>query len=108
LDFQYFTDPDDYDAKVLVDGIKQARLIAETKPFKDWLLEEVAPGPHVQSDDDLNLYARKASHTVYHPAVSFSFYCCASARLLSLHYSSIPIVTSISVQLSGNLQNGLA
>ncbi|KAA1113483.1 hypothetical protein PGT21_032383 [Puccinia graminis f. sp. tritici] len=68
LDFQYFTDPEDYDAKVLVDGIKQARLIAQSEPFKTWLLEEVAPGPHVQSDEDLSLYARKASHTVYHPA----------------------------------------
>jgi len=68
LDFQYFTDPEDYDANVLVEGIKQARLIAQTEPFKSWLLEEVAPGPLVQSDAALNLYARKASHTVYHPA----------------------------------------
>lgn len=68
LDFKYFTDPEDYDSRVLVDGIKQARLIAKSEPFKSWLIEEIAPGPHVQSDEDLNFYARKASHTVYHPA----------------------------------------
>ncbi|MBW0475550.1 hypothetical protein O181_015265 [Austropuccinia psidii MF-1] len=68
LDFKYFTDPEDYDAKCLVDGIKQARQIAKQEPLKSWLLEEVAPGPNVQTDSELNEYSRKVSHTVYHPA----------------------------------------
>lgn len=29
--------------------------------------EEIAPGPKLQTDEELSLYARKAAHTVYHP-----------------------------------------
>lgn len=68
LDFQYFTDPDGYDADTLVFGMRAARKIAEQSPFKDWIKREVAPGPNIQSDADLSLYARRAAHTVYHPA----------------------------------------
>ena len=68
LDFKYFTDPEGYDAATLVHGMRAARRIAQESPFKDWLKREVAPGPKVQSDEDLSLYARRAAHTVYHPA----------------------------------------
>ncbi|OAQ96266.1 hypothetical protein LLEC1_01583 [Akanthomyces lecanii] len=68
LDFRYFTDPEGYDASILVDGIKAARKIAEEAPFKNWIKHEVAPGPKVQSDEDISEYARRAAHTVYHPA----------------------------------------
>ena len=68
LDFRYFTDPEGYDAATFVEGIKAARKIAQQAPFKDWLKEEVAPGPRVQSDEDISEYARRVAHTVYHPA----------------------------------------
>ncbi|KAJ9150679.1 Choline oxidase [Pleurostoma richardsiae] len=68
LDFRYFTDPEGYDAATLVYGVRAARRIAEQAPFKDWIKREVAPGPLVQSDEDISRYARKAAHTVYHPA----------------------------------------
>ena len=68
LDFRYFTDPEGYDADTLVFGMRAARKIAQQSPFKDWIKREVAPGPNVQSDEDLSLYARRAAHTVYHPA----------------------------------------
>ncbi|KAB8339322.1 hypothetical protein FH972_022255 [Carpinus fangiana] len=68
LDFRYFTDPEDYDAKTLVAGMKAARKIAQQAPFKDWLKREVAPGPKIQTDEQLSEYARRAAHTVYHPA----------------------------------------
>ncbi|KAK8095226.1 GMC oxidoreductase, partial [Apiospora kogelbergensis] len=67
LDFQYFTDPEGYDAATLVYGMRAARKVAQQAPFKDWIKQEVAPGPNVQSDEDLSHYARKAAHTVYHP-----------------------------------------
>ncbi|KAI1453372.1 putative GMC oxidoreductase [Annulohypoxylon moriforme] len=67
LDFRYFTDPEGYDAATLVFGMRAARKVAEQAPFKDWIKREVAPGPQVQSDEDLSYYARKAAHTVYHP-----------------------------------------
>ena len=68
LDFRYFTDEDDYDGRTLVDGIRVAREIARTEPLAHWLKREVAPGPDVTGDEELGEYARKAAHTVYHPA----------------------------------------
>ena len=68
LDFRYFTDPEGYDAATFVFGVKAARRIAQQSPFKDWIKREVAPGPDVQTDEALSEYARKAAHTVYHPA----------------------------------------
>ncbi|KAI0593642.1 GMC oxidoreductase [Biscogniauxia sp. FL1348] len=68
LDFRYFTDPEGYDAATLVYGMRAARKIAQEAPFKDWIKREVAPGPNVQTDEELSHYARKAAHTVYHPS----------------------------------------
>lgn len=68
LDFRYFTDPEGYDAATIVAGLRAAREIAATAPFKNWLKKEVAPGPKVQTDEELSEYGRKVAHTVYHPA----------------------------------------
>lgn len=68
LDFRYFTDPEGYDAATLVAGIRAARKIAEQEPFRGWLKQEVAPGPKVQTDEEISEYARRVAHTVYHPA----------------------------------------
>jgi choline dehydrogenase len=68
LDFRYFTDEDDYDGRTLVDGIRIARRIAETEPLAGWLKREVCPGPDITGDEELSEYARRAAHTVYHPA----------------------------------------
>lgn len=68
LDFRYFTDPDGYDAATIVAGFKAARKVAQQAPFKDWIKREVAPGPAIQSDEELSEYGRRAAHTVYHPA----------------------------------------
>jgi choline dehydrogenase-like flavoprotein len=68
LDFRYFTDPEGYDAATLVAGMKAARKIASEPPFSNWLAREVAPGPKVQTDEELSAYARSVAHTVYHPA----------------------------------------
>jgi choline dehydrogenase len=68
LDFRYFTDPDDYDATTIVDGLRIAREIAATEPFRSWIKCEVAPGPDLTTDAELSEYGRRAAHTVYHPA----------------------------------------
>lgn len=68
LDFQYFTDPEGYDAATIVAGLRAARKVAEQEPFKSWLKREVAPGPKAQSDEELSEYGRRVAHTVYHPA----------------------------------------
>lgn len=70
INFRYFEDKNRYDERIIVEGMKIARKIAQTSPFKEHLLEEVAPGPSVQSDEDLSKYARSVHHTVYHPACS--------------------------------------
>jgi choline dehydrogenase-like flavoprotein len=68
LDFRYFTDPEGYDEQTIVDGLKIAREVANTEPFKGWLKREVAPGPKITSDADLSEYGRAVHHTVYHPS----------------------------------------
>ncbi|KAH7339233.1 hypothetical protein BKA66DRAFT_577306 [Pyrenochaeta sp. MPI-SDFR-AT-0127] len=68
LDFRYFTDKNRYDASILVAGIRACRKVAEQAPFKSWIKREIAPGPHLTTDAQLDEYARKASGTVYHPA----------------------------------------
>jgi choline dehydrogenase-like flavoprotein len=68
LDFRYFTDPEGYDAATIVAGLKAAREVAQQEPFKGWLKREVAPGPKVQTDEELSEYGRRVAHTVYHPA----------------------------------------
>lgn len=64
LDFKYFTDSGGYDAQTIVDGLKIARKVAQQEPFKKWLKREVAPGPKVQTDEQLSEYGRRAAHTV--------------------------------------------
>ncbi|KAH7356363.1 hypothetical protein BKA66DRAFT_612889 [Pyrenochaeta sp. MPI-SDFR-AT-0127] len=66
LDFGYFTDAEGYDASLVVAGLKYSRELAKQSPFKEWIKREVAPGPAIQSDEDLSEYGRKVHHTVYH------------------------------------------
>lgn len=84
LDFRYFTDPEDYDARTLVDGIRLAREVARTAPLSDWLLREVAPGPDVTGDDELSEYARRAAFTVFHPA--------GTCRMGAVHDDELAVV----------------
>mgnify|MGYP000003218772 FL=1 len=68
IDFKYFQDEDHYDERLMVEGIKIARRVAEHQLFRQHLVQEVAPGPACQSDADISAYARSVAHTVYHPA----------------------------------------
>ncbi|KNG49402.1 gmc oxidoreductase [Stemphylium lycopersici] len=68
LDFRYFTDPEGYDAATIVAGLKAAREVAKQAPFSNWIKREVAPGPKIQTDEELSEYGRRVAHTVYHPA----------------------------------------
>jgi len=67
IDFKYFENTT-YDGEIIVAGIKTARKMAQMGPLKSWIKEEVAPGPDIVSDEDLDRYARAVSHTMYHPA----------------------------------------
>jgi choline dehydrogenase-like flavoprotein len=68
LDFRYFTDPGGYDEQTIVDGLRLAREVAATGPFKEWIAREIAPGPGLTTDAELSAYGRAVHHTVYHPA----------------------------------------
>lgn len=70
VDPRYFTDPDGRDEKVLVQGVRLGRRIAASEALKGWVVKEVAPGPGVQSDEELGAYVRRYSNTVYHPSVT--------------------------------------
>ncbi len=68
IDFRYFTDPGGHDERVMLEGVKLARKIAEQPALKAWVGRELAPGLEVQGDEELSEYARRTANTVYHPA----------------------------------------
>ena len=68
IDFRYFTDPEGHDDRVITEGVKLARIIAEQPALKPWIERELAPGPGVRSDEEISEYARRTANTVYHPA----------------------------------------
>jgi choline oxidase len=73
VDPRYFTDPENADEKVLVEGVRLARRFAESKALKGWIVREVTPGPELQTDEEIGAFVRKHSNTVYHP--------CATAKM---------------------------
>jgi choline oxidase len=68
IDFRYFTDPDGYDERILLAGMKLARRIAKQPALQRWIKRELAPGSQVQDERELSEYARRTANTVYHPA----------------------------------------
>jgi choline dehydrogenase/4-pyridoxate dehydrogenase len=64
--FQNFLDAEN-DRKTLRDGIRLVREIATQKaldPFRD---DEIAPGPSVQTDEEIDAYVRETGWTAHHP-----------------------------------------
>ena len=55
------------DRRVMVDGLKLIRRIAETPPLHDYVVAEEFPGARVQSDEDWLAFCREAGDTVFHP-----------------------------------------
>lgn len=68
IDFAYFTDPEGHDERVLVTGVKLARELAQQPALKQWIKQELSPGPAVQTDEAISEYVRRTANTVYHPA----------------------------------------
>ncbi|KAK2798992.1 hypothetical protein FQN50_008619 [Emmonsiellopsis sp. PD_5] len=67
LDQRYFSDTEGYDKATNLFMLKTARRMAQAEPFKSYLKREIAPGPHITTDEQLCEYGRKVSNTVYHP-----------------------------------------
>ena len=66
IDYRYFTDPEGYDERILLAGMKMVRRVAAAEPMARWVKREVFPGPDVQADDELAELMRATNHTVYH------------------------------------------
>jgi choline dehydrogenase-like flavoprotein len=66
IDYRYFTDPDGYDERTLLHGMRLARRIAAASPMANWVAHEVFPGPEAVRDSDLSALTRAACNTVYH------------------------------------------
>ncbi len=56
---------DDEDRRVTVDSLKFAREILQQHSINQYIEVELAPGPHVQSDEQLLAYAQQTGATMY-------------------------------------------
>jgi choline oxidase len=68
IDAGYFTDPDGYDLRVMIEGIRYARRLFGRAALSGWIGEELAPGASAVSDHELADYVRETATTGYHPA----------------------------------------
>jgi len=57
----------DNDKRTIRDGLKLVRRMAQTAPLKDFVAQELKPGPGVTSDDELDAYIRATAATAHHP-----------------------------------------
>lgn len=65
MDSHFLSDTDD--VRLLIDAFKEVRKIAAAKPLADHLKDEVIPGKHVQTDEQIESWIRNNLGTVYHP-----------------------------------------
>ncbi|WP_137894410.1 GMC family oxidoreductase N-terminal domain-containing protein [Ramlibacter sp. 2FC] len=56
----------EYDRKTAVAAVRRARDIARAAPMRDFIAEEIAPGPKVESDEDILDYIRKSGQITQH------------------------------------------
>lgn len=66
IDYGYFTDPGGRDERMLVEGVRLARRVAEQEPLASHLVREIFPGPEVETDNELSAVLRATHQTVYH------------------------------------------
>jgi choline dehydrogenase len=55
------------DRRVMVEGLKIARRIAQAAPLSGYVVREEFPGPQAQSDAELLEVVRQSGETVFHP-----------------------------------------
>ncbi len=65
IDHNFFADK--RDQELLVEGVKKAREILASSEFDHLRGEEMAPGKHIQTDEEILEYLRDTTTTVYHP-----------------------------------------
>ena len=67
IDYNFFSDKEGEDKKVLIEGIRKAREVLASPVFNEIRGEEMAPGKHIQTDDEILDYLVNTTSTVYHP-----------------------------------------
>ncbi|MBJ2150238.1 GMC family oxidoreductase [Paracoccus sp. IB05] len=67
IDPAYFTDPDGYDMRVMLGGIRLSRRLFASPAMKDLVGRELAPGIGAQDEASLVAYIRETATTGYHP-----------------------------------------
>ncbi|MEL6287777.1 MAG: GMC family oxidoreductase [Pseudomonadota bacterium] len=68
LSLNYLSDPDGYDRRTLLRGLRFARKLAAAEPLASYLKREVSPGMSIDDDDALFAYVAETCETVYHPS----------------------------------------
>lgn len=56
------------DRRCMVEGVKLARRLAQTRAMSAWVEAEVVPGEAVASDADILTFIRQTGGTIYHPS----------------------------------------
>jgi len=64
--YNFFTAPNDL--PTLREGVKRARDVAWRSPMDPFRGEELAPGPQVKTDAEIDAWIRRVSITAHHPA----------------------------------------
>jgi choline dehydrogenase-like flavoprotein len=64
--YNFFTAPNDL--PTLREGVKRARDVAWRSPMDPFRGEELAPGPNVKTDAEIDAWIRRVSITAHHPA----------------------------------------
>ena len=67
IDPRYLTDPEGYDAGILLEGVRLARRILATAPLARHVTGELLPGADATDDEALHAHLRTRSQTLYHP-----------------------------------------
>jgi choline dehydrogenase len=63
--YNYLTSEND--CKRAVEGVKKQREIYAAAPFREIATQEIKPGAHVQTDEQILEYCRNEGGSVYHP-----------------------------------------
>ncbi|NKB78040.1 MAG: hypothetical protein GKR96_13645 [Gammaproteobacteria bacterium] len=67
IDLNYLSDPEGYDQRILIGGLRFARDLTQTRALSPYIKMEITPGLDMQSDDELIQYIHQTCETVYHP-----------------------------------------
>lgn len=67
INLNYFSDPDGYDQRILLGGLRYARRLIKTSALSPYIKKEIEPGLGVETDEEIFEYMRQNCETVYHP-----------------------------------------